>query len=449
MRPEILLIPGYNTMEKQAMEKHALALAFGLLCTPTLALAGIDDIAETDFVKKSSLEFGTHNIWKYLDEGETDKRNVHSAWGQGLALDYKSGYLADFIGVDASYYGVIKFAAADNFASRGILYNDDGQAKGFNKLGQFYGKAKFSESGVDTNLYGGWKLLKLGAVTTSMRAAPNTYAGWSGDISYDAYRLRLAYLTKSSNRDSPDKVDFMTSDSKAINSIYTGDFQIKTDNLTALYFYGESEDYLRRNGLELNIKQNKVITYGVQIYMTEGLDKWNSMANSKKDFDTRANHYATDVTWKYNRWVTKGGLAYTDANKDGGIGIYPRHMSKNSRGTFNSMTTAGLDYMRDEEKVLSLDVGYHITPEVLLGINTHYGFFDYEGQSVQEEEFNVYSVWKPQSKKLKDLSLFFMIGPGRTYDHKGTAPIVDSHGNIKNASSFAAEFRLDYKFKIF
>jgi len=160
------------------MEKHARALALGLLCVPALACAGIDDIAETDFIKKSSLEFGTHNIWKYLNEGETDKRYVHSAWGQGLSLDYTSGYLSDVIGVDASYYGVIKLAAADNFASRGILYNDEGKAKGFNKLGQIYGKAKLSEGGVDANLYGGWKLLKLGVLTTSMRAAPNTYQGW-------------------------------------------------------------------------------------------------------------------------------------------------------------------------------------------------------------------------------------------------------------------------------
>lgn len=431
------------------MEKHTLILTAVLLGTPVMAFAGIDSLADSDFIKGSSLEFGTHNIWKYLDEGETGDRTVHSAWGQGLALDYKSGYLGDFIGVDSSYYGVIKLAAAENFASRGILYNDDGKSKGFNKVGQLFGKMKFSESGVNGNLYGGWKLIKLGVLTTSMRAAPNTYNGWSGDLSYDDYRLRLAYVTKSLNRDSPDKVDFMTNDSKSINSIYTGDFQFKNDYLTALYFYGESEDYLRRNGIELNIKQNKAISYGVQIYLTEALDKWDSMSNSKQDFDNHANHYATDMTWKYNGWTTKGGFAYTDANKEGGIGMYPRHMSKNSRGTFNSMTTAGLDYMRDEEKTLSLDVGYQITPEFLVGINTHYGFFDYQGQGVSEGEFNVYTLWKPQSKKLKDLSIFAMIGPGTTYQHHGTSPIVDEHGNIKNSSTFGAEFRLNYTFNIF
>jgi len=89
------------------MEKHALALVTGILCSPAMVFAGVDDLAETRFIKNSSLDLGTHNIWKYLDEGETDKRNIHSAWGQGLALDYKSGYLADFIGVDASYYCVI------------------------------------------------------------------------------------------------------------------------------------------------------------------------------------------------------------------------------------------------------------------------------------------------------------------------------------------------------
>src|SRR5471030_1781742 len=174
------------------MEKLKFYFIFGVLGLPVYAGASVPSIKDTLFVKDSSLELGTHNILKYLDEGETGKRNVHEAWGQGISLDYKSGYINNFIGVDGSYYGVIKLAAADNFSSRGILYNDNGQASGFNKVGQLYGKAKFSESGIDGNLYGGWKLLKLGVLTTSMRAAPNTYQGVSGDVTWDAYRLRMA-----------------------------------------------------------------------------------------------------------------------------------------------------------------------------------------------------------------------------------------------------------------
>lgn len=431
------------------MEKHTLVLVTGILCSPALTFANVDDLTANEFIKQSSLELRSRNLWKYLNESENDKRNIHSAWGQGLGLDYQSGYLIDLIGVDASYYGVIKLAASDNFSSRGILYDDGGRARGFNKLGQFYGKLKFSQAGTQSNLYGGWKLLKLGVLTTSMQAAPNTYKGWSGDLSYDAYRLRLAYLTKSQNRDSPDKVNFMTANGNTIGSIYTGDLQFKTDDITAMYFYGESQNYLRRHGLELKLKQNKALLYGMQIYMTQALGKWNDMAISKKDFDTHANHYATDITWKYSRWTTKAALAYTTANKDGGIGLYPRHMSKNSRGTFNSMANAGLAYLKDREKALSLDVGYRINPEIIMGVNTHYGFFDYRGEKVREGELNVYSAWNPSSNKLKDLTIVAMIGPGRTYDHKGTQPIFDHHGKIKNSGTFAAKLGVDYKFNIF
>lgn len=50
---------------------------------------------------------------------------------------------------------------------------------------------------------------------------------------------------------------------------------------------------------------------------------------------------------KADRWSNKWGIGYTDANKANEIGFYPRHLSKNSRGTFISMAYAGDDYMRD------------------------------------------------------------------------------------------------------
>lgn len=431
------------------MDKPNLLLGTILIGFPLLASANIGDITSSNFINSSTLDLGMHNIWRYLDEGEVGQRNIHSAWGQGFSLDYKTGYLADIIGVDASYYGVVKLAAAESFASRGVLYDDRGEAKGFNKIGQIYGKAKFSQSGIDGNLYGGWKLLKLGALATSMRAAPNTYQGWSGDLNYDIYRLRMAYVTRSSNRDSPDQVHFLTSDRKTINAIYTGDLQLKTDQLTGLYFYGESENYLRRNGLELDIKQNKALSYGVQIYLTNALQQWNNMAETKKDFDSHAGHYAADMTWTKNNWTTKTGVSYTNAGKEDGIGKYTRHMSKNSRGRFNSMANAGFEYMHDKEKALALDIGYKLTPEFTLGVNTHFGLFNYQGQSVNEGEFNIYSLWQPSSKALKDLTIFAMMGPGRTFEHRGTTPIVDQNGNIKHTGTFSAELRVDYRFKLF
>jgi hypothetical protein len=404
---------------------------------------------ESTLVKDSSLTLGIHNNLKYVSEGETGKRIVHEAWGQGFSLDYKSGYLNDLIGIDGSYYGVIKLAASDNFSSRGIHYNDKGEARGFNKFGQFYGKVKFSDSNIDSNLYAGWKLMKLGVLTTSMRAAPNTYQGVSGDLSWNAYRMRVAYVDKSSNRDSPDKVHFTTNEGKEITSIYTGDLQFKSDELSLLYLYGESQNYLMRNGLELTLTQDEKLSYGVQMYTTNALNRYRSMSTNKKDFDSTANHYAIDMTWKHGSWTVKPALAYTQAHKTDGIGQFPRHMTKNSRGTFNSMAYAGLDYMRDKEKVFSFDLGYQLTPDFLVGINTHYGWLSHKGEKVSEGEFNIYTLWKPSSPALKNLSISTLVGPGRTFQHTGTTPITNSNGVIKKSSLMAYEFRIDYKFNIF
>ena len=56
--------------------------------------------------------------WKYLKEEETEPKKVHNAWGQGVAVDYQSGYFADIIGFDATYYGAVKLGASDYFMGR-------------------------------------------------------------------------------------------------------------------------------------------------------------------------------------------------------------------------------------------------------------------------------------------------------------------------------------------
>lgn len=442
-------------MIKKRCTKHSLLLLAGVISLPLAAQE--NSMFSNQLFTDSSLDFSTRNMWKYLNEEETGKKNIHSAWGQGITLDYKSGYLADMIGMDASYYGVIKLGASDYFASRGILFNDGrypgankDNASGFNKVGQLYGKMKAGDDTLGANLYGGWKTLnKFGALTTSNRAAPNSYLGWSGDINFDAYRLRLAYVTSSYNRDSPDKVSFATNDGQSLTYIFTGDVRYKSENLTAQYFYGESKDYLQRHGLETEWNALKKLQIGTQIYGTEGQEKWKSMAASKQSFDDSAWHYAVDAHWKEKDWFTKVGVAYTDANKTNGIGQFPRHISKNSRGTFNSMATAGLDYMRDGETTFSLATGYNLTPELTTGIYANYAFFNFENQSIHESEVNLYARWVPSQTQLKGLSVFVMAGPGWTYQQQNYRPIRGSDGEVQRAKSLAAELVIDYKFSIF
>lgn len=72
-----------------------------------------DSIKENSFIADSELELSTRNMWKYLKtENRFDKnenryrKQVANAWGQNFQADFKSGYFADVIGFDASYYAV-------------------------------------------------------------------------------------------------------------------------------------------------------------------------------------------------------------------------------------------------------------------------------------------------------------------------------------------------------
>lgn len=107
-----------------------------------------NSIKENSFIADSELELSTRNMWKYLKQKtvlikrKPVQKTSRKCLGQNFQADFKSGYFADVIGFDASYYGGIKLGASKDFASRAILYNDDGHAKGYNKIGQRYAKIK-------------------------------------------------------------------------------------------------------------------------------------------------------------------------------------------------------------------------------------------------------------------------------------------------------------------
>lgn len=435
--------------------KIALFFMASFIAPSVFAEEGNIAFLSTPFFSDSSLDFSTRNIWKYNKTDMMGETMVQNAWGQGVTLDFKSGYFADFIGVDASYYGVVKLGASDYFDGRAILYNDGtgfnkNNAKGFNKMGQIYGKMKFGDEATNLHLYGGWKRLsRFGVLTSSNRAVPNTYLGWSAEANLDAMNFRLAYVTKDTARNSPEKKHFQTQDGKEIDYIATGEIKYKKDGLNALYFYGESQDYMRRHGAEVDYKATENLILRSQIYGSYGMDNWKSMPSSRKAFDEKSWHYAVDAMWKEERWHTRVGFQYTQADKAEGLGYYIRHMSKNSRGNFNSMATAGMDYMQDDEKAFAIDYGYKFIPTLTTGVLANYGFMTYKGERLQHGEFNLYAHWAPSHKQLKGLSVFTLFGPFWTYKNNNNTPILGEDGRAQTASGIAADLIIDYKFNIF
>lgn len=413
----------------------------------------IDSILNNPFFSDSKLDLELKNYWKYLKQDASSPEGVHSGWGQGLSLDYKSGYFDDFIGFDATYYGAMKLGASDYFSSRGVLYNKGHNGKqkaaGFSKVGQRYVKMKMDLGGARFDARGGWQILRYyGVLSTSTRLSPTTYLGWTGGVRYEGFTLRGAYVNSSMDRNSPDKKRLQTNDGKYINHIATEDISYKNDKLSLQYAYGESDHYLRRNILFMNIKPIKQLNFGSQIYITKALNDYKIMTANNRNFDNSASHYAFDVKWQDNNWSTKWGLAYTRAKKHNAEGFFPRHMSKNSRGTFTSMTYAGEDYMRDGELAISMISDYRLTPDLTAGLTANAGQFNYKGNHVKTGEVNVFGRWTPTNYGLKNLSVWLMFGPGWSYKNNNKTPVL-TDGRYSLSHSLSSELIIDYKFNIF
>lgn len=434
-------------------KKIAIIITAGLLPCLSWAEGRTDNIAAIPLISDSSLDVSLRNYWKYLKEDAANPKTVHAAWGQGVALDYTSGYFADLIGFNLSYYGAIKLGASDRFDSRGILYNaghgnTKGDAQGFSKLGQRYVKLKLGNETLKGELHGGWEMLpNFGIIGTSWRLSPITYLGWNGVAAFNDTQLRIAWISRSLDRSSPEQTHFKTNDNRNIDHIVTGDITYQHDSLKLQYGAGESDGYLRRQHLFFSDAATPRLSIGSQIYLTQALDAYRAMPAQRRDFDRYARHYALEMTWQENGFRSRWGLGYTRAAKENSVGFYPRHMSRLSFGNFISLASAGDDYLRDKELMLATMTDYQFTPELLAGVAANAGTFRYRGLNVKTGEVNLYGRWTPSSPDLKNLSVWVMFGPGWSYKNVKRTPILH-RGDYNHSHFLAGEIIIDYRFKL-
>ncbi|MTD28389.1 OprD family outer membrane porin [Erwinia sorbitola] len=406
------------------------------------------------FFSQSHMNVSLKNYWKTLNEKESGTKRIHNAWGQGFGFDFKSGYFAGIIGFDATFNSAVKLGASTYFNTRGVLYskgsgNKKSNAAGYSKFSERYMKLRYKVADVKLKGRWGWQTIKsFGVITNSTRLSSTTYQGVTGSVGYGDLTLRGAYINRSMDRNSPDKKRFQTNTGKYINHIASGDVLWNSDKLNIQYGFGESENYLRRNILRANLKPEKNLDLGIQIYGTHAEEEYKKMPAAKRDFDNNAWHFAVDAKWRGKNWSSKWGLGYTDAKKAHEVGFYPRHMSKNSRGTFTSMAYAGSDYLRDGELMLSTISDYNLTPDLAVGVAGNIGQFNYKGNHVRTGEINFFTRWVPSDPTLKNLTVWAMFGPGWSYKMNKKTPIL-TKGHYTREPLLSSEMIIEYKFNIF
>lgn len=433
---------------------------FLLIMTPLISVmtaqaGGIDTIEPLSgnaFLNDMHLDLNMRNYWKYLQENEAQPKAIHNAWGQAANVILRSGYLWEAIGFDATYTRAIKLGASDNFSTRGLLYNHgEGQSKenahGFSKFGQRYVKLKLGDNSLGVKVKGGWQELNnFGVLSTTNRLSRNSYSGYSGAFNWQHVMLDIAYVTRTIRHDSPESLGLQTNDKKEIDSVFTTGLSYREQDKTFSYAYGEAKNYLRRYLIETYYRLSPEWRLSSQIYGSHALEKYKSMPTGNRTFDDNAWHYAGEIQWQNNRLKQKIGAAWTRAKKGNAIGYYARPITKNTRGRFNALTSAGKDYMRDKELALTSYTEYKITSQLVSGIQINYGQFNYKNNKVRSGEVTLINRWQPSHPSLKGLSVAAQIGYGWSYKNKKETPVLNADGKYMRSPSVSAEIAIDYKF---
>ena len=423
--------------------------------------AGLQTTAESrphtlpgaSFFERSAIDVSLKNYWKALNEKESGETRIHNAWGQGAAVSFHSGDIAGILGADVTWYYVMKLSASDYFNSRGVLYsagrgNKKSNASGYNKFGQRNIRLQYNQDDRSVKARWGWLSLKdIGVISDSSRLSVTTYSGGYSRLAWGEFSLQGARVTKSMSRSSPDSEHFLANNNKTIKALSSLDLRWASQMADLRYAWGESSNYLSRHIFQASIKPDPGLTLNSQVYLTRALSDYRDMPALQKDFDHKAQHFTVEARSSSPLWQTRWAASYTRAAKKSGVGTYPFHMSRNSRGTFNGMAKAGNDYNRDREAVLSGLVGYQLTPGLSAGITGNIARFSYQSVPVVTGEINAFTRWVIKQPSSRVLSLFAMVGPGWSYQTlNGKTPKL-SDGRPVRAKSFASEVILEYKFK--
>lgn len=173
------------------------------------------------------------------------------------------------------------------------------------------------------------------------------------------------------------------------------------------------------------------------------------MSASTRSFDDNAWHYVGEAEWINTGWTHKFAAAWSAAPKHNAVGYYARPLTKNTRGRFNSLTSAGKDYTRDKELALVSQTMFEISKGVFSGIQINYGQFTYRHQRIRSGEFALINRFTELHPALKNLSIFTLFGYGWSYKNNKETPVFNAQGRYMRSPNLSAEIAVEYKLNLF
>ncbi|PPC77967.1 hypothetical protein C4K68_07945 [Pokkaliibacter plantistimulans] len=429
-----------------------------LSSSAVLLSSGIINSAMADtstFISDSKTDITLSNNYIHLIDTMYPDYSYYdmTAWGQAISVDFQSGYINDMFGLDLSLYGVDDLKAAEGFATRGYFRAEtdssgNTSAHGFTKVPQYLLKQKFQVGDMQLSLFEGMRYLQdFGVLSTEDRIIHSSYYGVTSELENTRWLLKAGYLSRYSDTDTPNKEVMLTKDGKDIDYVYTGDLTYRSDDWSARYYYGESQDYLRRQVAEYSYNWDRGKTLSARYFYNQGLENWKNLSDFSRFYDNDASHFTLEARMFSPEWFIKAGYTYSRAAREYSLGRFDWNMSDNSLGNQDSMAHGlSTNFTNDGEHVLGIIAIRNITPEIKAGFVARYGFgMEYKGNHMNESEVGLIGAWTPEAVK----GLSINVGGGPNYSFKrgyDNTPLLNSDGQWQQSTGYCFTASVKYTF---
>ncbi len=327
-----------------------------------------------------------------------------SQWSQGIEANFKSGYLADVIGFDASYYGALKLdhtGIEKHGDMGGQLLGKGGE--GYHKLGQAYVKAKLGDEHLGFYGQAGYMSGSKGLILGSgSRSTPSSYRGLHGEVNVDDFSFYASYVDRIGFRTESSWDKFTTAAGDIVDNAWQVGGTYNANNFTSELVYLESKDYRKEYMLNLgytfDINEDMKLVVDGNFHRDQengnlfGKSYIDSDGKAQKTgtFDDKAYHLNLNTQLVYKGLGVMLSYAQTDAEKTGELGYFNYMFADNEYGASPSQVSRYVsDFMYDGEKVWQLSASYNFADLSVPGLDatlSHTRGSNIQGSNQRQDE---------------------------------------------------------------
>lgn len=395
--------------------------------------------------------------------------NSYEQAAQGLQLNYKSPYFADWIGFDASLFGVLKLSDSGIPTTSMLEVGANGKLADSNlALAQAAVKMKFGDAAqvnvgrqLQNNL-----LLK----SSTSRAVPDTYSGISGTLKL-AQDLKIygAVLDQWRARSSDNFEKFRTESTvgpNAIDYISIAGVSYAAGPITVTAEYLNAKDYLAKYGVvgsyTIPLDKNSLKLSGGVFNSRDAGSLF--VCGAEKELDctgtARSSNNATgvymDIDWKVRNWtlgaaVSKFDGLWIEDNFAANAAQTGKLNQDHGTNPFPTSSALGPDFANNGETAWSVRAAYNWR-NLVPGLSTAFKYV--KGTGAQSSNLTNAAVGAESYRELTiryDVPMVKNLGV--TYIHGGYSSSVDNYtaaANIKGMTRSSWDLDrlyIDYSYK--